>query len=939
MELKHTFPTYHKGQIPEVLHWWNPVHYWYLLVWIYFQPSKLRQYLWLADSDLYWATKWKGLQGMVRQPAYRNVLLMMPVLSLAVPTVVWAVFGGLGMEVGPWSAVASGVASIVAFSIISLIVGLGWGVGVASIVLIGRGVGVAFIVGGFVAETVAWGVDDEVATGVLSGMAIRMVFGVPGVVFGGFFGILFMASRGGMIDAGTDPSALTPLGLMLGSLRLPVSIGHWLLWGGGRKLTQHSVWRDEWMVLPAPRTRQRLAQALHTNWEAGLYQLAIIAANPFQRGYVQAALSTYLHQHPNPLAVFYMVSHDTRLDEYYREPIQPIDIDNFITKRKLLLGEVGQLFPNPDDYHKDSESFVRSLTRWQRVRKPSAISMFSVFVARLFVHHHNPEDSNTTQFLDKFLPPASYRAMAHYSHGAEIVATFDLIRAYLPLASMAEMANAPKLEAIEEPILRPAVVHALTALGDVSQHALAYGEATNTTVQATALNLAAGQLRELAHYTATQVLPPERALIQRIITIWEKLVAEAQGELGARAVQGMSQAELRAAEFAPRQSTIWERPLQPFDNPYVVGDPVYPPLFVGRKDIFNRITHVWGAKENPDSIILYGHRRMGKSSILRNLAEYAPPGHLLAYLDMGGETSFVESTADLLLALADKLYAVTRAAHPEAILPAPDAADYQQANRAQRAFNQLGAHIATAIAPHTLILALDEFEAIEQAVEAGKIGPEIFQFLRTKSQERWLTLVFGGLHTLDEMSRDYQQPFFGSYTNIPVSYLGQQEAERLITNPSPTFKLNYEREAVAEIIAQTGGQPYLVQLVCRDALDHLNRQMLDEGLDRLAKINTADVAWATSDELFQRGAIYFDGVWKQTTADDQQQLLRVMAQRPEPWTVGELLPLVGLAEEPLQQALRWGERHDVLRKTGDGDGTTWGFFVPLFRRWVATRKR
>ncbi len=501
------------------------------------------------------------------------------------------------------------------------------------------------------------------------------------------------------------------------------------------------------------------------------------------------------------------------------------------------------------------------------------------------------------------------------------------------------MGNVERLEAIEEPLLRPTVVQALIALGDVAQHALAYSEATNPTVQATALNLAAGQLRELAHYTATQVLPPERALIQRIITEWEKLVAEAQGELGARAVQGMSQAELRAAEFAPRQSTIWERPLQPFDNPYVVGDPVYPPLFVGRKDIFNRITHVWGAKENPDSIILYGHRRMGKSSILRNLAEYAPPGHLLAYLDMGGETSFVESTADLLLTLADKLYAVTRAAHPEAILPAPDAADYQQANRAQRAFNQLGAHIATAIAPHTLILALDEFEAIEQAVEAGKIGPEIFQFLRTKSQERWLTLVFGGLHTLDEMSRDYQQPFFGSYTNLHVSYLGQQEAERLITNPSPTFKLNYEREAVAEIIAQTGGQPYLVQLVCRDALDHLNRQMLDEGLDRLAKINTADVAWATSDELFQRGAIYFDGVWKQTTADDQRQLLRVMAQRPEPWTVGELLPLAGLAEEPLRQALRWGERHDVLRKTGDGDGTTWGFFVPLFRRWVATRKR
>ncbi len=68
MELKHTFPTYHKGQIPEVLHWWNPVHYWYLLVWIYFQPSKLRQYLWLADSELYRATGWQGLWGWCANP-------------------------------------------------------------------------------------------------------------------------------------------------------------------------------------------------------------------------------------------------------------------------------------------------------------------------------------------------------------------------------------------------------------------------------------------------------------------------------------------------------------------------------------------------------------------------------------------------------------------------------------------------------------------------------------------------------------------------------------------------------------------------------------------------------------------------------------------------------------------------------------------------------
>ena len=81
MELKHTFPTYHKGQIPEVLHWWNPVHYWYLLVWIYFQPSKLRQYLWLADSELYKFMEWRNFGMTWQHPAYRNLWVMIPILT------------------------------------------------------------------------------------------------------------------------------------------------------------------------------------------------------------------------------------------------------------------------------------------------------------------------------------------------------------------------------------------------------------------------------------------------------------------------------------------------------------------------------------------------------------------------------------------------------------------------------------------------------------------------------------------------------------------------------------------------------------------------------------------------------------------------------------------------------------------------------------------
>ena len=226
---------------------------------------------------------------------------------------------------------------------------------------------------------------------------------------------------------------------------------------------------------------------------------------------------------------------------------------------------------------------------------------------------------------------------------------------------------------------------------------------------------------------------------------------------------------------------------------------------------------------------------------------------------------------------------------------------------------------------------------MEGAVEEEKIGKEIFQFLRTKTQEPWITLLFGGLHTLDEMSRDYQQPFFGSYENIHVSFLTHEAAWRLITNPNEDFALDYERAAVERIIAETGGQPYLVQLVCRDALDHLNHELFDLHEEREALITLSDVEAVLDEGLFQRGSGYFAGVWGQSDDDVQKRLLRTMAQRAEAWPEEELLTAGGLEPEELDEQLRWAVRHDILRKSA-GEPPAWDFHVPLMRRWIGRRQ-
>jgi len=224
---------------------------------------------------------------------------------------------------------------------------------------------------------------------------------------------------------------------------------------------------------------------------------------------------------------------------------------------------------------------------------------------------------------------------------------------------------------------------------------------------------------------------------------------------------------------------------------------------------------------------------------------------------------------------------------------------------------------------------------VERAVEDQKVGKEIYQFLRAKTQEPWLALVFGGLHTLDEMSRDYQQPFYGSYENIGVSYLAPKDAWRLITNPTDDFVLNYEPYAVERIIAETGGQPYLVQQICRDALDHLNHELFDLELRREVCITLADVTAVLEEDFFRRGTVYFDGVWTQASDYHQQVLLCAIAHCDEPCTLSQLKAITGMDEQILLQQLRWAQHHDILYKT---DSDRWAFHVPLMQRWIRNRE-
>ena len=160
----------------------------------------------------------------------------------------------------------------------------------------------------------------------------------------------------------------------------------------------------------------------------------------------------------------------------------------------------------------------------------------------------------------------------------------------------------------------------------------------------------------------------------------------------------------------------------------------------------------------------------------------------------------------------------------------PSEAGYAEQGAARRSFNALLDRLDAQMAGRRLILAVDEYELIEAGIKDGRIDAGIPGYLRSKvAQYRWLGLIFAGLHTLDEMGRDYRSAFYGQAEHIRVGYLSHDDAIRLITQPHPDFALEYAPELREELYRLTYGQPYLLQRLCWELVNNWNERFLREG--------------------------------------------------------------------------------------------------------------
>jgi tetratricopeptide (TPR) repeat protein len=250
-------------------------------------------------------------------------------------------------------------------------------------------------------------------------------------------------------------------------------------------------------------------------------------------------------------------------------------------------------------------------------------------------------------------------------------------------------------------------------------------------------------------------------------------------------------------------------------NPYQAGKPVLPtePSFVNRKRLLVQIRGALGTGRSGNVILLHGLRRMGKSSIAKQLLEDHASNDHPVFLSFQAK-DLAGQTGDLLEWIAAGIAAGARDVFAYQSPPA----QYWREDPS-RCFSEFREQLKANIDERRIIVILDEFDVLLEMIERAMIDPGILGVLRDVMQHdsHLGFVVVGTNRVLDAIGR-YSAHMFALMTPFKVGFLEREEASALIRNPAQGL-LTFDDQAINKIIEETGGCAYFIQLLCFDLVN------------------------------------------------------------------------------------------------------------------------
>jgi hypothetical protein len=368
-------------------------------------------------------------------------------------------------------------------------------------------------------------------------------------------------------------------------------------------------------------------------------------------------------------------------------------------------------------------------------------------------------------------------------------------------------------------------------------------------------------------------------------------------------------------------------------NPYIAGNPITgAEMFFGREDVFEFISQALVGKHRDNVIVLYGQRRTGKTSALYQMPRRLGPRYVSIFVDLHGLA--LEGLDNFLWGLANSIVRGLRRDY-RIELPPPARSAFH-ANPRHAFENEFLPSVWNALGDRHLLLMLDEAIRLQEQVQAHKLEPETFTYLRYLMQhyER-LNFLFALGEGLESLTKEYASLFsVGLYKKI--SFLERDAALALITQPVQEF-YRVDASASERLLEITAGHPYFTQLLCHSIFNRWQHT-------RTPEIDAADMD-AVVEETVERGLAVLKHVWEESTPAEKALMAGATAAMggvsgfnhpvsPEAIARALQAQQIIVPSEEGTQAYRALLAHDVLV-----GGEQYAFAVDLQRIWITKYER
>lgn len=373
-------------------------------------------------------------------------------------------------------------------------------------------------------------------------------------------------------------------------------------------------------------------------------------------------------------------------------------------------------------------------------------------------------------------------------------------------------------------------------------------------------------------------------------------------------------------------------------NPYIAG-----PTLLNDRGFFGR-THLMREVKNDlrnpgiNAIVLFGQRRIGKSSFLHKLKRTLDPAHYFPiYFELQDMAKI--PLGQVLADLADEI-----AEKADTDWPDRDLMD-DQGNFFRREF--LPKIQETLDEKQQLVLLLDEFDVLEQfqkeQLPETAAAKSFFPFLRRLlNEEVQIKFVFVVGRQAEDLNTDFGATLKGASTHEVWVFSDAQGATDLVNQAEKDGSLQFADDTVDQILTLTNRHPYLTQLLCQRIWDKAYNR---EAVSAPPPIITAQDVEDAIPEALAKGKSAIEWLWNGLTLAEQIYLVAFAKedeQRNTTLSEDDVMQVITqyaarLRTSEVEKASQYLLKRRVLVQTEKPE--KYKFAIELFQRWVLQEQR